>query len=50
MHKLEFGIAHRGCIVNEMSKALPNVRFVCPGGFILPDGYADEILSLDQVQ
>ena len=48
LHKLEFGIAHRGCVVNQMSKALPNVRFVCPGGFILPDGYADEILSLDR--
>ena len=48
MYKLEFGIAHRGCIVNQMSIALPDVRFVCPGGFILSDGYADEILSLDR--
>jgi len=48
MYRLEFGIAHRGCIVNQLSNAIPQVRFICPGGFILGGGYADEVITLDQ--
>ena len=47
MFKLEFGIVHEGCIVNEMSRALPHIRLICPGGFILGPNSADEIIALD---
>ena len=47
MYKLEFGIVHRGCIVNEMSRALPQVRFICPGGFLVSPSSVDEVLVLD---
>ena len=47
MYLLEFSIAHEGCVVNELSRAVPNVRFVCPGGFVINENAADEILALD---
>jgi|GEM_PF-1586870 predicted DNA binding protein len=47
MYRLEFGVEHRGCVVNEMSRDLPQVRLICPGGFILGKNNADEILILD---
>ena len=47
MFKLEFSIVHRGCLVNELSRELPQVRFVCPGGFILGPDSAEEVLALD---
>ena len=47
MYLLEFGIAHEGCVVNELSRAVPNVRFICPGGFVINANSADEILALD---
>jgi hypothetical protein len=48
MFRLEFGIEHRGCVVNELSRAVPHVRLICPGGFILDDRSADEVLVLDK--
>ena len=47
MFLLEFGVVHEGCVVNELSRALPNDRFICPGGFILNEHSADEIIALD---
>ena len=47
MYKLEFGIVHRGCVVNELSRALPDLRIVCPGGFVLPSNAADEVVVID---
>ena len=47
MFKVEFGVVHRGCLVNQLSRDVPSVRFVCPGGFILSPTAAEEILVLD---
>ena len=47
MFKLEFGIVHRGCVVNKLSRALPQVRLICPAGFVLDASSAYEILALD---
>lgn len=47
MFKLKFGIVHRGCLVNELSRAVPKVRFICPGGFVLGKSSAEEILVVD---
>lgn len=47
MYMLSFGIVHRGCIVNELSRALPQLRMICPGGFIVSPSAADEVLVLD---
>ena len=47
MFKVEFGVVHRGCLVNQLSRAVPSVRFICPGGFILGPTSAEEILVLD---
>ncbi len=35
MIQVEFGIVHEGCLVNELSRSLPEIRFICPGGFVL---------------
>ena len=48
MVKLEFGIVHEGCLVNELSRALPEVRLICPGGHILGPSSVEEILVIDQ--
>ena len=48
MFLLEFGIEHRGCIVNELSRAMPHIRMICPGGFILDADTADEVIALDK--
>ena len=47
MFKLEFGTEHRGRVVNELSRALPDLRLVCPGGFHIDADSAEEILALD---
>ena len=52
MFKLEFGIAHRDCLVNELSREMPQIRLVCPGGFILDpktnDGItAEEVIAVE---
>jgi hypothetical protein len=46
MYRVEFGVVHEGCVVNELSRAVPSVRLVCPGGFIVSAESADEILAL----
>lgn len=48
MFKVEFGIVHYGCLVNELSEAVPAVRFICPGGFSLGPTSAEEIIVLDR--
>ena len=47
MFKLEFGIVHEGCAVNELSRALPDVRVISGGGFIISPHEADEVLIVD---
>ena len=47
MFKLEFGIVHKGCLVNRMSRALPELRIISAGGFIPGPDQADEILILE---
>ena len=46
MFKVEFGVVHRGCLVNEVSRAFPDVRFICPGGFV-EGSSAEEVIVLD---
>lgn len=48
MVRMEFGIVHEGCLVNELSRALPEVRLICPGGFILGPSSVEEIIVIDQ--
>ena len=48
MFKLEFDIVHRGCLVNEVSRALPDLRLICPAAFVLSPNTVEEILVLDQ--
>jgi len=48
MIKVEFGIVHEGCLVNELSRALPEVRFICPGGFVLGPSRVEEVIIIDQ--
>ncbi|MAE60840.1 MAG: hypothetical protein CMJ49_05715 [Planctomycetaceae bacterium] len=48
MYQIEFGIVHRGCLVNELSRALPRVRMICPGGFILGPKSVEELVVLDR--
>ena len=47
MYKLEFGIVHEGCVDNELSRAVPDVRLVHPGGFIVSADLAEEVLALN---
>ena len=46
MFKVEFHIVHQGCLANEMSRAFPTLRFICPGGFIA-DSSVSELVALD---
>jgi len=48
MVKVEFGIVHEGCLVNELSRALPEVRFICPGGFVRGPADVEEVIVIDQ--
>ena len=45
MFRLKFGIVHRGCLVNEISRALPDLRLICPGGFILGPNTVEEVIG-----
>ena len=47
MFLLEFELVHRGCIANELSRAVPNVRMIAVGGFVLENRGDDEIIALD---
>ena len=46
MFRVEFSLVHRGCLVNEVSGAFPDVRLICPGGFI-EGSSAEEVIVLD---
>jgi len=46
MFKVEVHIVHQGCLANEMSRAFPKLRFLCPGGFIA-DSSVSELVALD---
>jgi len=48
MVKVEFGIVHEGCLVNELSRALPDIRFICPGGFVLGPSLVEEVIVIEQ--
>ena len=47
MFRLEFGIVHEGCLVNRMSRALPDLRIISAGGFIVSPTQADEVLIIE---
>ena len=47
MFKIEFHIEHQGCLANELSRAFPELRFICPGGFIA-EGSVSELVAIDE--
>lgn len=47
MFKVEFEMGHEGCVVNELSRALPKIRLICPGGFILGPSSVAELIVVD---
>ena len=52
MYTLDFGIVHKDCVVNELSRKYPNVKIVCLGGIVLDPKLsngltAEEILSIE---
>ena len=47
MLMVEFGIVHDGCVVNEMSRALPDIRLISAGGFTLSPTGVDEVLAIE---
>jgi len=46
MFRADFSIVHRGCLVNELSRRLPHIRFICPGGFVEQTS-VEELIILD---
>ena len=46
MFRADFSIVHRGCLVNRLSRRLPRIRFICPGGFLEPAS-VEELIILD---
>lgn len=48
MFKVEFSIVHQGCLVNELSRDFPKIRFICPGGFVLGPSSVEEVIVLDK--
>ena len=46
MIKVAFGIVHRDCLVNELSRKFPRLQIVCPGGFRTGKQSVEEILAL----
>jgi hypothetical protein len=48
MFVIKFGIVHEGCLVNELSRAFPKIKFICPGGFILGPSRVEELLAVDR--
>ena len=46
MFKVEFGIIHNNCPTNRMSRALPHIRFVSPGGFELAGSMVEEVAAI----
>ena len=50
MFKVEFGMIHENCPTNQMSRALPHVRFISPGGFELEGSVVEEVAACPQPQ
>ncbi len=48
MYRGECGVFHGDCVVNELSRAVPPVQIMCPGGFIINTQSADEVLALSR--
>ena len=46
MLRVEFSVVHTGCLVNETSRRFPDLRIICPGGFIDGDT-VEEIIVFD---
>ena len=46
MFKVQFGMIHNNCPTNQMSRALPHIRFVSPGGFELNQSVVEEVAAL----
>ena len=47
MIKVEFWIEHEGCLVNELSRAFPEVKLLCPGGFVVSPSLVEEVIVAD---
>ena len=47
MFQVDFRIVHSGCLVNEVSRDYPGIRFICPGGFITGPSAVEELIILD---
>ena len=48
MFKVEFHIIHEVCLVNELSRTFPRLRFICPGGFVTEPSSVSELIVLDR--
>ena len=46
MFKVEFALVHNNCPTNQMSRALPHIRFISPGGFVVGDGMVEEVAAV----
>ena len=46
MFKVAFAIVHDRCPTNRMSRALPHIRFISPGGFVVGEGRVEEVAAV----
>lgn len=46
MIKLKFGVVHKDCLVNELSREFSRLKIVCPGGFQTGKKSVEEIIAL----
>ena len=46
MFKVEFSIVHNNCPTNQMSRVLPHIRFVSPGGFVVEQSMVEEVAAI----
>ena len=47
MFEVKFSIIHEACLVNELSRQFPKVRFICPGGFIIGSSAVEEMIVFE---
>ncbi len=46
MFRVEFAIVHDHCPTNELSRAMPDIRIISPGGFVIDGDTVEEIAAL----
>ncbi len=46
MYKVDFAVVHHNCPTNRMSRALPHIRFISPGGFVVADSMVEEVAAI----